>query len=57
MNERESKELGLMKASPELSIDCIPELVRDLYKLVAKFEALFPERKFTPDGHLVGSIG
>lgn len=37
--------------------DQVPELVRRLYSLVAEFEALFPGRKFTPDGHLVGSIG
>lgn len=35
----------------------VPELVRRLYSLVAELEELFPGRKFTPDGHLVGSIG
>lgn len=35
----------------------VPELVGRLYALVAEFEALFPGRSFTPDGHLVGSIG
>jgi len=35
----------------------VPELVVRLYALVNEFEALFPGRKFTPDGHLVGSIG
>ena len=35
----------------------VPELVRKLYALIAEFEALFPGRAFTPDGHLVGSIG
>lgn len=35
----------------------IAELVRDLYSLVAKFEEAFPGRRFTPDGHLIGSIG
>jgi len=38
-------------------IESVPELVRKLYALVAEFEALFPGRAFTPDGHLVGSIG
>jgi hypothetical protein len=37
--------------------DGIPELVRRLYALVGELEALFPGRKFTPDGHLVGSLG
>lgn len=35
----------------------VPELVGRLYALVAEFEVLFPGRAFTPDGHLVGSIG
>jgi hypothetical protein len=28
-----------------------------IYEAVAMLEALYPGRKFTPDGHLVGSIG
>ena len=39
------------------SIDSIPQLVVRLYGLVAELERLFPGRRFTPDGHLVGSIG
>ena len=35
----------------------IPALVQKLYGIVAELEASFPGRKFTPDGHLVGSIG
>lgn len=35
----------------------VPTLVKELYKIVAEFEGLFPGRRFTPDGHLVGSIG
>jgi hypothetical protein len=37
----------------------VPRLVRELYGIVGEFETLFHEskRKFTPDGHLVGSIG
>lgn len=38
-------------------VDSVPALVGQLYALVAQFEALFPGRRFTPDGHLVGSIG
>ena len=38
-------------------IESIPLLVKKLYKIVKEFEELFPERRFTPDGHLVGSIG
>lgn len=39
------------------SVESIPSLVRRLYTVVAELEALFPGRKFTLDGHLVGSIG
>lgn len=35
----------------------IPQLVKRLYKIVSELETLFPGRKFTPDGHLVGSLG
>jgi len=35
----------------------IPALVKTLYRTVDRLEQLFPGRKFTPDGHLVGSIG
>lgn len=46
-----------MQAPAQFPIDRVPELVRQLYLLVGEFESLFPGRKFTPDGHLVGSIG
>lgn len=39
------------------SIDRIPGLVKRLYAIVAELEDAFPGRKFTPDGHLVGSLG
>jgi hypothetical protein len=35
----------------------LPEPVAAIYKAVAELEATYPGRKFTPDGHLVGSIG
>ena len=35
----------------------VADAVRRLYRTVAELEALFPGRRFTPDGHLVGSIG
>ena len=35
----------------------IPGLVGRLYDIVSELEALFPGRYFTPDGHLVGSLG
>ncbi len=35
----------------------LPKPVAQIYEAVAQLEAEFPGRKFTPDGHLVGSIG
>ena len=35
----------------------IPSLIRRLYSIVEELERHFPDRRFTPDGHLVGSIG
>ncbi len=35
----------------------IPLIIRQIYGLVGQLEALFPGRRFTPDGHLLGSIG
>ena len=39
------------------TVEEIPALVRSLYRIVRKLEGMFPGRKFTLDGHLVGSIG
>jgi hypothetical protein len=35
----------------------VPRLIRQLYAIAAELEAHFPGRRFTLDGHLVGSIG
>ncbi len=35
----------------------LPVEVEQIYQAVERLEARFPGRKFTPDGHLVGSIG
>ena len=35
----------------------LPEPVARIYRAVAELEARYHPRKFTPDGHLVGSIG
>jgi hypothetical protein len=35
----------------------LPPAVADIYRAVADLEKLYPGRKFTPDGRLVGSIG
>ena len=38
-------------------ISQVPSKIQDLYKIANELEALFPGSKFTPDGHLLGSIG
>ena len=40
-----------------VSVDQIPRLISALYKITDELNSLFPHRPFTPDGHLVGSIG
>jgi hypothetical protein len=35
----------------------VPLPVRKIYEAVAELEKCYLQRKFTPDGHLVGSIG
>jgi hypothetical protein len=35
----------------------LPEQVAVIYRAVQELEERYPGRKFTPDGHLVGSIG
>jgi uncharacterized protein DUF6998 len=35
----------------------IPELIGKLFQTVRALNEIFPHRPFTPDGHLVGSIG
>lgn len=35
----------------------LPRPAADVYRAVEELSAAYPGRKFTPDGHLVGSIG
>lgn len=37
--------------------DILRSLTHQLYDVVAKLEDMFPGRPFTPDGHMVGSLG
>lgn len=37
--------------------DSIAQKIRELYAITTELESLYPGRKFTIDGHLVGSIG
>lgn len=38
-------------------IEEVPALVAKLYQVVDELQSIFPGRYFTPDGHLVGSLG
>jgi len=40
-----------------MSVTEVPGLVQQLYAIVSHLESLFEGRKFSLDGHLVGSIG
>lgn len=39
------------------NIEQLPSLIQELYSIVNKLETIYSGRKFTLDGHLVGSIG
>ena len=41
------------------NIDCerFAPLIKQIYSVVGELEEMFPGRPFTPDGHMVGSIG
>lgn len=41
----------------EDGITRIPGLIGELFRTVQSLQKIFPNRPFTPDGHLVGSIG
>jgi hypothetical protein len=51
----------LAPATPEgdsaTSIERVPHLIQQLFAVVGELEALFEGRKFTLDGHLLGSLG
>ena len=38
-------------------LEHVRSIVRDIYHAVAELEDLYPGRRFTPDGHMVGSLG
>lgn len=40
-----------------LTPEKLGEKIRKIYAVVAELSALFPGRRFTPDGHMVGSLG
>lgn len=58
MSSRSEDTSNFFSSTDEMEItEQIPELVRALYRAVAELQRLFPDRPFTPDGHLVGSLG
>ena len=38
-------------------MEMLEKKIRELYRITAELEEKYPGRRFTPDGHLVGSIG
>lgn len=40
-----------------MDLERFPKIVMSIYRLVDELEAMFPGRHFTPDGHMVGSLG
>jgi hypothetical protein len=49
-------DIGLLTDKPPSSIK-LPAAVADIYRAVTELEREFPNLNFTPDGHMVGSIG
>ena len=45
------------RLTPDRPVERVPSLVRQLALTVRELERLFPGRRFTLDGHLIGSIG
>lgn len=39
------------------TVSDIAEKIRELYRITSELEEMYPGRHFTPDGHMVGSIG
>jgi hypothetical protein len=46
-----------IQPQPKSAIEQVPALVGDLLRTTKRLNAMFKGRPFTPDGHLVGSIG
>lgn len=37
--------------------ESVAEKIKELYRIARELEQLFPGRHYTPDGHMIGSIG
>jgi hypothetical protein len=46
-----------MHESDYRNVDMVPRLVGRLYEIVSELEELLSGRRFTLDGHIVGSLG
>jgi hypothetical protein len=55
-NRRQAVDEIGMPTSPNAHAE-LPHLVRQLRGIVGQLEYMFPQRRFTLDGHLLGSIG
>lgn len=42
---------------PSSADGSVNSLIQELYRITSELEDLYPGRHFTPDGHMVGSIG
>lgn len=49
--------VGVDECMQNQEISKMASLIQELYSIIQKLESNFPGRHFTPDGHLVGSIG
>ena len=49
--------MQLALPSTAMNAEAIQRLVPELFRVIAELEAAVPGRHFTPDGHLIGSIG
>ena len=60
-NETEQRKGNLCRAwnvdNGMINHEQFQALIKQLYSTVGELEAMFPGRHFTPDGHMVGSIG
>jgi hypothetical protein len=48
---------GFHLFSQNMDATRFPELIKSIYAAVDELETMFPGRHFTPDGHMVGSVG
>lgn len=46
-----------MLAIVKQSANELKEIIGEIYELTARLENMYPGRRFTPDGHMVGSLG